>query len=86
ALQPDFARLADHQRANAKELATPMALAEVAHQTLQRDTVQLHQLEQALPSLAAATATAETTLAAAATAHEAAQTEENRLRPLLEEA
>jgi exonuclease SbcC len=86
ALQPEFARLADHQRANAKELATPMALAEVAHQALQRDTAQLHQLEQALPSLAAATATAETTLTAAATAHQVAQTEENRLRPLLEEA
>ncbi len=86
ALQPEFARLADHQRANAKELATPLALAEVAQQALQRDTAQLHQLAQALPSLAAATATAETTLAAAATAHQAAQTEENRLRPLLEEA
>ncbi|MBJ6142022.1 AAA family ATPase [Hymenobacter sp. BT559] len=86
ALQPEFARLADHQRANAKELATPMALAEVAHQALQRDTAQLHQLEQALPSLTAATSDTETTLTAAATAHQAAQTEENRLRPLLEEA
>jgi len=86
ALQPEFARLADHQRANAKELATPMALAEVAHQALQRDTAQLHQLEQTLPSLTAATADTETTLTAAATAHQAAQTEENRLRPLLEEA
>ncbi len=86
ALQPEFARLADHQRANAKELATPLALAEVAEQALQRGTAQLQQLEQALPSLATATATAETGLTAAATAHQAAQAEETRLRPLLEEA
>ncbi|MGI4820299.1 MAG: AAA family ATPase [Janthinobacterium lividum] len=84
-LQPEFARLADHQRANAKELATPLALAEVAHQALQQGTAQLHQLEQALPTLATATATAETGLAVAATAHQAAQAEEERLRPLLEE-
>jgi exonuclease SbcC len=84
ALQPDFARLTDHQRA--KELATPLALAEVAHKTLQDGTAQLTQLQQALPSLATATTTAQATLAAATTAHLAAQTEENRLRPLLEEA
>lgn len=85
-LQPEFARLAGHQRANAKELATPLALAEVAWQALESSTEQLAQLQQALPHLAAATATAETTLAAAATAHLAAQATENRLRPLLEEA
>ncbi|MGI4862701.1 MAG: AAA family ATPase [Janthinobacterium lividum] len=85
-LQPEFARLAGHLRANAKELATPMALAEVAHKTLQTNTEQLAQLQQALPSLATATSTAKTVLEAATTAHQAAQTEENRLRPLLEEA
>ena len=84
ALQPSFARLADHQRA--KELATPLALAEVAHKTLRDSTTQLAQLQQALPGLATATTTAQATLAAATTAHLAAQTEENRLRPVLEEA
>ena len=85
-LQPAFARLANHQRANAKELATPMALAEVAHKALQASTSQLNELQRALPGLATATSAAKATLEAATTAHHAAQTEENRLRPLLEEA
>jgi exonuclease SbcC len=86
ALQPEFVRLADHQRANAKELATPMALAEVASKTLQASTEQLTELQQALPSLATATHTAKANLEAATTAHQAAQAKENDLRPLLEEA
>ena len=86
ALQPDFTRLANHERANTKELATPLALAEAASQALQRDTAQLHQLEQALPYLTTATATAAAGLATATAAHLAAQTEENDLRPRLEEA
>ena len=85
-LQPEFARLADHQRANAKELATPMALAEVAYKALQTNTEQLHELQQTLPSLATAASTAKTILEAATTAHLAAQTKENDLRPRLEEA
>lgn len=86
ALQPEFARLDGHLRANAKELATPLALAEVAHQELLKGTEQLAQLQRDLPSLATATATAETVLTAATAAHLAAQAEENRLRPLLEAA
>jgi exonuclease SbcC len=86
ALQPEFARLADHQRANTKELATPMALAEAAAKALQASTTQLSELQQALPSLATATSAAKANLEAATTAHQAAQTKENDLRPLLEEA
>jgi exonuclease SbcC len=83
-LQPHFARLADHQRA--KELATPLALAEVAHKALQASSQQLGELQQALPSLANAASTARTVLEAATAAHLTAQTKENDLRPLLEEA
>lgn len=86
AWQPEFARLAGHQRANAKELATPLALADVAQQALHRGTEQLTQLQQALPDLAAATTTAATRLLAATEAHRAAQAEEDHQRPLLEEA
>jgi exonuclease SbcC len=86
ALQPEFARLAGHLRANAKELATPLALAEAARQTLQHDTELLSQLHQALPALATATTTAATALEAASTAHQAAQTQEETLRPRLETA
>jgi exonuclease SbcC len=83
-LQPDFARLADHQRA--KELATPLALAEVAYKALQASTEQLGELQQALPGLATAANTAKANLEAATTAHHAAQANENDLRPRLEEA
>jgi exonuclease SbcC len=85
-LQPEFARLADHQRANARELATPMALADAASKTLLTSTEQLDKLQQTLPNLATATHTAKANLEAATTAHLAAQTKENDLRPLLEEA
>jgi exonuclease SbcC len=85
-LQPDFARLAAHQRANTKELATPLALAEAADQALQTSTSQLSELQRALPGLAAATSAAKASLEAATTAHHAAQTHENDLRPRLEEA
>ncbi|WP_210521369.1 AAA family ATPase [Hymenobacter terricola] len=86
ALQPEFARLAGHLRANARELATPLALAEVAHKALLSNTGQLAQLAQALPGLSEAAAAAETAHAAATAAHLTAQAEENRLRPILEEA
>ncbi|GAA4504530.1 AAA family ATPase [Hymenobacter ginsengisoli] len=86
ALQPDFARLAGHERANAKELATPLALTEVAQQALQRSTEQLAQLQLALPSLATATTTAATALQEATTAHLAAKSREDDMRPLLETA
>jgi exonuclease SbcC len=86
ALQPDFARLAGHERANAKELATPLALAEVAQQALQRSTEQLAHLQLALPSLATATTTAATALQEATTAHLAAKSREDDIRPLLETA
>ena len=86
ALQPEFLQLANHQRANTKELATPLALAEVAQQALQRGTEQLAQLQQELPDLATATTTAETTLATATTAHLAAQRTEDDMRPQLETA
>ena len=81
-LAPEFARLAGHQRAHA--LATPLALAEAARQSLEKNTAQLALLRLALPGLAAATATAADACTAAATAHEAAQAETNRLRPVLE--
>ena len=84
--QPEFERLAGHERANAKELATPLALAEVARQALERGTGQLTQLENELPHLTAATDAAATALDAAADAHLTAQTRENDLRPILESA
>ncbi|MGI4832285.1 MAG: AAA family ATPase, partial [Janthinobacterium lividum] len=85
ALQPEFTRLADHQRANAKELATPLALAEAAQQAAEREAGQLRQLAPTLPALTLATAEAAAALAAATAAHRAAQAEEDHLRPLLEE-
>jgi exonuclease SbcC len=84
ALQPEFARLAGHLQA--KELATPLALAEVAHDALRASTGQLSQLQQALPGLATAVHAAHAALQAAATAHQTAQTEEDHRRPLLEAA
>ncbi|QKG56925.1 AAA family ATPase [Hymenobacter sp. BRD128] len=86
ALRADFARLAGHERANARELATPLALAELASQTLQRCTEQLSHLQLALPSLATATTTAAAVLQEATTAHLAAQSREDGLRPVLETA
>jgi exonuclease SbcC len=85
-LQPAFARLADHQRANARELATPLALAEVAAQTLQTSAEQLSQLQQALPRLATAAQAAQASLEAATTAYLAAQATENDRRPVLDQA
>lgn len=85
-LQPAFARLADHQRASARELATPLALAEAAAQTLRASTEQLGQLQQALPGLATAARAAQASLEAATTAHLAAQTTENDRRPVLDQA
>ncbi|WP_223650249.1 AAA family ATPase [Hymenobacter psoromatis] len=85
-LQPEFARLAGHQRANTKELATPLALAEVAQEALERGTEQLEKLAHDLPHLAATTDTAASVLEAATDAHLTAQTKEDDLRPVLETA
>ncbi|AMR26793.1 hypothetical protein A0257_06490 [Hymenobacter psoromatis] len=85
-LQPEFVRLAGHERANAQELATPLALAEVARQTLERGTGQLTRLADDLPHLTAAAETAATASDAAADAHLTAQTKENDRRPILESA
>ena len=83
ALQPEFAQLAGHLRA--KELATPLALAEVAHDNLHTTLGQLTRLQQTLPNLATATQAAQAALETATTAHHTAQTQENHRRPLLEE-
>ena len=82
ALAPEFARLAGHQRAHA--LATPLALAEAAAQSLANNTAQLARLRLALPGLAAATTTAAEAFAAATDVHAAAQKEADHLRPVLE--
>ncbi len=83
ALQPEFARLAGHLRA--KELVAPLALALAAEEELERDAAQLGKLNETLPQLAQAVEAADGRHAAATTAHADALTEENRLRPLLEE-
>jgi exonuclease SbcC len=83
-LQPEFARLAGHQRA--KDVATPLALAEAAAQELARDVAQLRELEATLPTWTQAVSIANGHHATATTAHATAVAEETRLRPVLEEA
>ena len=85
-LQPEFERLAGHQRVNAPEIATPLALAEVARQALENSTDELARLADNLPQLKATATTAATASDAAADAHLTAQTKENDLRPVLETA
>ena len=82
ALAPEFARLAGHQRAHA--LATPLALAEAAKQSLAKNTAQLAQVRLALPGLADLTQATAHAFRAATDAHAAAQTEADHLRPVLE--
>ncbi|OON68898.1 AAA family ATPase [Hymenobacter sp. CRA2] len=82
-LQPEFARLAAHQRASA--VATPLALTEAAEQEVRNDERQLQELEQLLPRLTQATATAATARQAAQEVLDAAQAEETQRLPLLEE-
>jgi len=84
ALQPTFARLADHERAAAPALSNALVLTEQARQELRRDTGALAQLEQQLPTLLAATNEASGTQATAATRQAAAQLEAERLRPVLQ--
>lgn len=82
-LQPEFARLADHQRAAA--VATPLALAEVAEQAVRATERKLQDLERELPLLHQASASAEAAQQTAQAQHLAAQTEESQRLPLLEE-
>ena len=81
ALQPEFARLAGHLRAAAVD--KPLELAEAAGQEVRSDEQKQQALAAALPHLVATAETAATAHAAATAAHAAAQTEENRLRPVL---
>ena len=83
-LRPDFARLDGHLRAAG--LATPLALAAAAEQALASGLAQLRGLAEGLPQLAESVAAADEHRAAATDAHAAALAEEDRLRPLLEEA
>ncbi|TDN37146.1 hypothetical protein E4631_07125 [Hymenobacter sp. UV11] len=84
ALQPTFARLADHERAAAPALSNALVLHEQAQQELRRDMEALAQLEQQLPTLLAATNEASGAHATAATRQAAAQLEAERLRPVLQ--
>ena len=83
-LRPDFARLDGHLRAAAVD--KPLALAEAAEKELDSDTTQLQELELVLPRLVQTAASAASAHANASTTHAAALAEENRLRPVLEEA
>jgi exonuclease SbcC len=84
ALQPEFARLADHARAAAVD--KPLGLAEAAATEVTRDEQQLAELATALPRLAQAAAAAATASQAALADHAGALAEEDRLRPLLSQA
>ncbi|MET4073681.1 AAA family ATPase [Hymenobacter sp. UYCo722] len=80
-LQPEFARLDGHTRAAA--VATPLARADDAHQTLLRLADNLHQLELTHPALASAVGQANSALTEAREAHATAETKEATLRPVL---
>ncbi len=85
ALQPLFARLANHERASTPALSTALVLTEQAHQEVRRDADALAQLEQQLPTLRTVAEAAELAHAAAATSQANAQAEADRLRPVLQE-
>ncbi|QKG52949.1 AAA family ATPase [Hymenobacter sp. BRD67] len=85
ALQPTFARLADHERATAPALATALVLAEQAGQERRRDAEALAQLEQQLPTLLSGAEAAEVAHAAATASQATAQAEADQLRPVLQE-
>jgi exonuclease SbcC len=85
ALQPSFARLADHERAATPALATAFVLSEQAQVELRRDTDALAQLEQRFPMLLTAAEAAEVAHAAAAASQASAQKEADDLRPVLQE-
>ncbi|MBF9223564.1 SbcC/MukB-like Walker B domain-containing protein [Hymenobacter ruricola] len=83
-LQVDFARLDGHVRAAGVD--KPLELAEAAEKEVATDTAQLQELARALPLLAKAAETADAAHGTATEAHAAALAEENRLRPLLNQA
>ncbi|MGI4872826.1 MAG: SbcC/MukB-like Walker B domain-containing protein [Janthinobacterium lividum] len=83
-LQPDFERLAQHERA--AQLRLPLSLAEAARRELTRDEDELAQLHQQLPALTKAAAEAAAAHQAATQAQAAAQAEADHLRPVLQEA
>jgi len=85
ALQPTFARLADHERASTPTLSNALVLSEQAHEEVRRDTAALAQLEQQFPTLLTAQEAAEVAHATAAASHATAQAEADRLRPVLQE-
>jgi len=86
ALQPTFARLADHERASAPSLSNALVLSNQAQRELGRDTEALAQLEQQLPMLLATAETAEQAHTTAAASQAAALAEADRLRPVLQAA
>ncbi len=83
-LQPDFERLAGHERA--ATLVVPLSLEAAARRELAQDAAALAALSQELPALASAAEQAATARAAAAQAHAHAEAEAERLRPVLLEA
>jgi exonuclease SbcC len=85
ALQPTFARLADHERANTPTLSNALVLTEQAYQEVRRDTAALAQLEQQFPALRTAVEAAEVVHAAATASQANAEAEADRLRPVLQE-
>jgi exonuclease SbcC len=85
ALQPTFARLADHERAATPTLSTAFVLREQAYLELRRDTDALAQLEQQVPGLRTAAEAAEVAHAHAAASQATAQQEADDLRPVLQE-
>ena len=86
ALQPTFARLADHERAAAPALSNALVLSAQAHQELARDTAALAQLAGQLPTLHTAAEAARLAAEAAETSQATALAEADRLHPVLQEA
>ncbi|MDJ0364146.1 AAA family ATPase [Hymenobacter sp. H14-R3] len=86
ALQPPFARLADHERAATPALSNALVLSKQAQQELSRDAEALAQLERQLPQLHTAAEAAKVAHALAATSQTTALAEAERLYPVLQEA
>jgi len=85
ALQPIFARLADHERASPPALSNALVLATQAQDEVRRDAEALAQLEQQFPLLRSAAEAAEVAHATALASQNTAQAEADHLRPLLQE-
>ena len=83
-LQPDFERLAGHERA--ATLAPALATVASARHELSHDAEELTHLREQLPARAAAAQATAATQAAAALATARAEAEAERLRPVLREA